>query len=305
MIDTIYKIAEYEGRSEFYREIIEIANLQLSDLRDVAELDCPFSEQEFNKNYAKVITGLAKSKFKLKLPKYIANKIVNLCYEHVKIETTSEYSTGVIITGYGKKELFPSVRTIYVDGRSMGLTRAWIGAPRMDLNISRSQNAAIIPFAQIDMAKLFMEGISDRYVSFVSTTMRNALMAKVDEIVKNHISDEGVANVERFLQEKQIDAMMHVFDEDFSTYRGKYFTKPILDTIRALPKEEMAYMARSMVEITALRRRFASAVESVGGDIDVAVISKSDGFIWIHRKHYFDIDSNPDFMQRRSGRKGG
>lgn len=271
----------------------------------MAELRCPFSEEEFTRNYSKVIVGIAKNAFKFRLPNYIANKIVNLCYEHVKRETTSEYSTGVIITGYGKQELFPSVRTIYVDGRSMGLTRAWIGAPRMDLNVSRSQNAAIIPFAQIDMAKLFMEGISDRYVSFMSSTLRSTLMAKVDEMIKLHVQDKDVANVERILQEKQIDAMMKVFEDNFSAYRGRYFTKPILDTIRALPKEEMAYMARSMVEITALRRRFASAVESVGGDIDVAVISKSDGFIWIHRKHYFNIDSNPDFMHRRTGRRGG
>ncbi|MGW5958859.1 hypothetical protein [Methylorubrum thiocyanatum] len=305
VVDTIEKIAEYSNRTEFYKEIIEIANLQLNDLQDVAELRCPFSEEEFTRNYSKVIVGIAKNAFKFRLPNYIANKIVNLCYEHVKRETTSEYSTGVIITGYGKQELFPSVRTIYVDGRSMGLTRAWIGAPRMDLNVSRSQNAAIIPFAQIDMAKLFMEGISDRYVSFMSSTLRSTLMAKVDEMIKLHVQDKDVANVERILQEKQIDAMMKVFEDNFSAYRGRYFTKPILDTIRALPKEEMAYMARSMVEITALRRRFASAVESVGGDIDVAVISKSDGFIWIHRKHYFNIDSNPDFMHRRTGRRGG
>ncbi|KQO42484.1 hypothetical protein ASF08_12825 [Methylobacterium sp. Leaf85] len=149
-----------------------------------------------------------------------------------------------------------------------------------------------------------MEGISNKYVQFIIETMGSALQAKAHEIIENFIPDKGTQTVEKHLQEKQIESMLAAFQAEFSMYRSEYFTKPILDTIQALPKEEMAYMARAMVEITALRRRFASTVETVGGDIDVAVISKSDGFIWIHRKHYFDIDSNPDFMQRRQILRG-
>ena len=37
--------------------------------------------------------------------------------------------------------------------------------------------------------------------------------------------------------------------------------------------------------------------ETVGGPIDVAVISKGDGFIWIKRKHYFSTELNPCFNQ--------
>jgi hypothetical protein len=33
----------------------------------------------------------------------------------------------------------------------------------------------------------------------------------------------------------------------------------------------------------------------VGGPIDVAVISRGDGFIWIKRKHYFSPELNPQF----------
>ena len=38
------------------------------------------------------------------------------------------------------------------------------------------------------------------------------------------------------------------------------------------------------------------AEESVGGPVDVAVISKGDGFIWIKRKHYFDPSLNSHFF---------
>jgi hypothetical protein len=39
-------------------------------------------------------------------------------------------------------------------------------------------------------------------------------------------------------------------------------------------------------------------LETVGEPIDVAVISKGDGFVWIKRKHYFDANVNPGFFAR-------
>jgi hypothetical protein len=36
--------------------------------------------------------------------------------------------------------------------------------------------------------------------------------------------------------------------------------------------------------------------ETVGGPIDVAVISKGDGLIWIKRKHYFSPELNRQFF---------
>ena len=37
--------------------------------------------------------------------------------------------------------------------------------------------------------------------------------------------------------------------------------------------------------------------ETVGGPVDVAVISKGDGFIWIDRKHYFRRELNEHFIR--------
>jgi len=63
-----------------------------------------------------------------------------------------------------------------------------------------------------------------------------------------------------------------------------------------LPKDELALMAESLVNLTCLRRKFTTDRETVGGPIDVAVISKGDGFVWIKRKHYFKQELNPQFF---------
>ena len=38
--------------------------------------------------------------------------------------------------------------------------------------------------------------------------------------------------------------------------------------------------------------------ETVGEPIDVAVISKGDGFVWVNRKQYFNPEFNPRFIAR-------
>lgn len=65
--------------------------------------------------------------------------------------------------------------------------------------------------------------------------------------------------------------------------------------ISILPKDELAHVAESLLALTSLHRRISRDMETVGGPIDVAVISKGDGFIWLKRKHYFKPELNPQF----------
>jgi len=68
--------------------------------------------------------------------------------------------------------------------------------------------------------------------------------------------------------------------------------------VSMLPKDELASLAEALVNLTVLKRRTSTEAETVGGPIDVAVITKGDGFVWIKRKHYFDPALNPRYMAR-------
>jgi len=46
-----------------------------------------------------------------------------------------------------------------------------------------------------------------------------------------------------------------------------------------------------------MKRKMSQGIETVGGPIDVAVISKGDGFVWIKRKHYFKPELNVPFLE--------
>ena len=64
----------------------------------------------------------------------------------------------------------------------------------------------------------------------------------------------------------------------------------------------MAELAETLIMLESLKEKVTRPTESVGGPIDVCVISKSDGFIWIKRKHYFDPKLNPSFFRRRTAK---
>jgi len=69
----------------------------------------------------------------------------------------------------------------------------------------------------------------------------------------------------------------------------------IEDMVEFMPKPELATMAEALVNLTSIKRRVSRGFETVGGPIDVAVISRTEGFIWVKRKHYFEASLNPRY----------
>ncbi len=63
-----------------------------------------------------------------------------------------------------------------------------------------------------------------------------------------------------------------------------------------LPKDELAATAEALVQLASFKRRVVLGAETVKGPIDVAVISKGDGFVWIKRKDYFPPEINQHFF---------
>jgi hypothetical protein len=68
--------------------------------------------------------------------------------------------------------------------------------------------------------------------------------------------------------------------------------------IEFMPKPELAKMAEALVSLTSIKKRVSRGMDTVGGPIDVALISQAEGFVWIKRKHYFPAELNPRYFHR-------
>lgn len=212
----------------------------------------------------------------------------------LRSEALSDGHSGVIFAGFGEDEFFPSLIEVATDGMIGNALKVVI---RREYDVARDgTRTAIAPFAQSEMVQRFMEGVDPElidYIQFAAYLRFRSLAQALSGGDTDGESGEYVSALNE-LAEALSENLLH----DVKQFCSERFSRPILTMVRHLPKEELATMAEALVSLTSLKRRVSRDDESVGGPIDVAVISKGDGFIWRKRKHYFDPELNPDYFAR-------
>lgn len=273
------------------------------DYLDISDLTgCP-TEEKLLMEDEQTFFELAKDIFGVsRLSNNTLKKLGSCLFLSVKKTIFDSNATGIVFAGFGKTELFPAVLEVKCDGKVGDCLRSWV-VRKIDTNEETRDKTIIIPFAQDDIFKLFVEGISPVYEEFLGRLWANLLKEKSDRLIDLFVSDSREKLVEKAKQNKENQEIIKNFDQEFRKYRHHAVVSPILNVVNALPKDEMGELARALVELTSLRRKVDAKLQSVGGPVDVAVISKGDGLVWLQRKHYFELDKNPDFLQRRLRRK--
>lgn len=71
---------------------------------------------------------------------------------------------------------------------------------------------------------------------------------------------------------------------------GDAMSEPILAA--AMPIQDAIDLAEFLVDTTIRFSRFAFVPPTVGGPVEIAAITKHEGFKWVRRKHYFPRDLN-------------
>ena len=62
--------------------------------------------------------------------------------------------------------------------------------------------------------------------------------------------------------------------------------------VPAMPIKDAIDLVKFLADISVNSSRFVPGSQVIGGSIDIAVITKHEGFKWIQRKHYYDKDLN-------------
>ncbi|GAE32461.1 hypothetical protein [Halalkalibacter hemicellulosilyticus] len=205
----------------------------------------------------------------------------------------SSISTGVVIAGYGVKEIFPRLNEYKFEGIFLSKLKYKLhSSVKIGSHVTtETPTASIKAFAQREMVHTFLSGSDSSII--------NQILGSVYDILKNvypSVLEEKLGvelNEEMKDQLKGISSSIHrEISNNVQTYQRKNFSMPILDTVQLMPKEEMGVVAETLLNLASLKKRVTLETESVGGPIDVAIISKTDGFIWIKRKHYFNPELN-------------
>ncbi|SMO66036.1 hypothetical protein [Gracilimonas mengyeensis] len=202
--------------------------------------------------------------------------------------------TGLIFVGYGDKEIYPQLIPVHVSFVLDEKLRAFVDVDNQ-AQISSKNSAAIRPFAQTDVINTVLSGIDPELDSFYTDNFMKFLQ-KYNRLVAKTIEDQSQELADAILGLNLEKVVKEYIDENFKIRRENYIN-PLMSAVGSLSKEDLAEMAESLIYLTYLKRRITFKEESVGGPVDVALITKGDGFIWIKRKHYFDPKLNHHFFK--------
>jgi len=202
--------------------------------------------------------------------------------------------TGLVVAGFGRDEHFPSLCHCTVECVVNGHLKR---SPWEVIKVTHDCGATIAPFAQKDMVALFMNGVSRYFTEMVQTAVTD-IIERYPAVIVDAMPNLTVEEKQK--TKKKLEPLSKpIIDQLFARFKAgmeKNYT-PIVQSVVHLPKDELAAMAESLVSLTSFKHRVtARGNETVGGPIDVAVISKGDGFIWIKRKHYFPGELNLQFF---------
>jgi hypothetical protein len=203
-------------------------------------------------------------------------------------------ASGVVIAGFGDKETFPSLVSYDLE---MIVNDKLKHRTALESKIDFEMTATIIPFAQREMVDIFMAGVDPSYLqveeSYLTQMYNEYLRIIIDNLDCYNDTEK------RDLTKRLIPLTKKVLEDhgnNLREYRRRSYIDPVIGVVSILPKDELAVMAETLVNLTSFKRKVTMESETVSGPIDVAVISKGDGFIWIKRKHYFDAKENPQFF---------
>jgi hypothetical protein len=180
-------------------------------------------------------------------------------------------STGIVIAGYGEREIFPSIHDFRVSGK---LGKSLIYFDENTDKIDVNHNASICPYAQTEMVHQFAKGIDPDFAVMITDKFDTVLHALSGLLPDSYKSKSG--------------DISKLFDDFIHSIINAAYKDPIMDIVTGMQKSELTAMAEAMVNLTALKRHVSSDSETVGGPIDVALITKGDGFIWIKKKTNYD-----------------
>lgn len=212
-----------------------------------------------------------------------------------------EFYTGLLFAGYGESEIYPSILRYGISGIFCSTLKIQ-HTEADDVHISATNDASIIPCAQTDVALTFLTG--------VAPVVKNIYLRQLTNVVNNIYKNMVTKFEEIEGDETKVDAWKQTISSifDIKLIKDQYNTsndseirqtyiQPFISTVGALEKAELAELAETIVRLTSLRRKISVDQSSVGGPIDVMVISKGDGAVWIKRKLYFDAEINRPFFE--------
>ncbi|MDD9855985.1 MAG: hypothetical protein OXU88_07400 [Gammaproteobacteria bacterium] len=194
-------------------------------------------------------------------------------------------ATNIVFAGFGEEEYLPAYLKYAVDGWDDNKLRHYRSE---EGKISPEKSGDVGLFGQYNPAYSVAIGVNPDFLFDMLMHMLNGVDEFTEKMMKTFARVTGHEYTAR--ETKKLGLIADEHREDLLKWVTEYSEEceeKLYDAVGHLPTSELATAAEMLVNITKFRQRVSAEQETVGGPIDVALITKGDGFVWVKKKQYF------------------
>jgi hypothetical protein len=187
--------------------------------------------------------------------------------------------TGLVFAGFGSDERYPVVVTYFLSAIVGGIVkRAEVGVDAID-NEVRSE---IRLFADSEVTNAFIRGIDHDLERRFYGTVQAMMRGLVEHVISAfpNVDPAQRDGVKKQFQAQILPKYFDTFHAMMGDYQQQTYVNPVLRVLEIAARLELAETARELVALNIFKKRIMAQHQTVGGAIDVAVISREDGFQW-------------------------
>ena len=203
--------------------------------------------------------------------------------------------TGIVVAGYGAAEFFP----VYKEYGCLGFLGSHLCfSEKSEMKITPRDAGFFKAFATTAMADTFTMGFGPDVFKTVKIHLRTVLHELAGKI-------ELETGAKPSKLDEYVTAAIDDHTQKWTDDVYKKHAQPLRRVIGSLPLEEMASLAETLVMLESLKEKVTRPSESVSGPIDVAIITRHEGFVWGKRKHYFPAELNSRYFLKQKAEFDG
>jgi hypothetical protein len=281
------KLDLYE--KNFFVILDRISSHKRDILPDFIDYKLKDFKNEFKSYINKILPGFYATFNLTRKAEYTSRIYKQLYHELICSFLEDEDFSEIVIAGYGTDEIFPSICDIKIGELVSGRLRYECAEPGV---ISQNNLSIVKPFAQRDMVDTFFQGINPEIIKNLNDIIDKEFEVIIDKLSKKY-GNVNKHDISSFFKtgHKHINEKLKQFA--YTTY-----IKPVVRAVSFLRKEDLIELAESLINITSVKRKTSESLQSVGGPVDIALITKYEGFIWIKRKDIIDKGLNSLFYNK-------
>jgi len=187
---------------------------------------------------------------------------------------------GLVFAGFGEKDIFPVYAHYYasilVDGvmkRAHDETTA--------VGVADGPNAFVRTFAQADMTHAFLRGVHPMmFDMMVSMNMAANEAAAEMALRESGLPEPEIGAMLGKLNQTVLPRLAMEYVNAVQAVSQEEFVGPFINVVGASGKRQLAETAKALVELNILQSDLHMAQTGVGGDVDVAMITRTAGLEW-------------------------